>query len=165
MVLALLSLWLYGCAHYRVDAPPWPPLARKTPIVVVPLANATTTPYAGKRAQAIVAASLQHAGFQVLLPPPSQALPPPVGRPLSITQEMLSWARKHGARYLMGGTVTEWRYKVGLEGMPAVALTLVLYELTENSPKRIWSANLSGIGHGRQNLGLIAQKLILQVLP
>ncbi len=163
MAVLMLLLLLTGCARYRLEAPPFPAETGEA-IVVVPLANATTTPYAGRSAQAMVAALLQEKGFRVLLPPDSDRLPPPVGAPKILPEKAVSWARSQGARYLLGGTVVEWRYKVGLEGMPTAALVLVLYELRGERLVPVWQATLSGIGHGRMGLGLLVQNLLESLL-
>ncbi|MFX6409724.1 hypothetical protein ABTG43_19290, partial [Acinetobacter baumannii] len=41
----------------------------------------------------------------------------------------IEWAKAQGARYAVTGTVDEWRYKVGVDGEPAVGIALQIVEV------------------------------------
>jgi hypothetical protein len=56
------------------------------------------------------------------------------------------------------GSVEEWRYKGGLEGDPAVGLTLVVFELATN--RVVWSASGSRTGTGADSVSGTALTLL-----
>lgn len=62
----------------------------------------------------------------------------------------------------MTGTVNEWRYKVGLDGEPAVSVTLKLIDMRNG--RVIWSAVGSKMGSSRSSLGNVGQRLIDSML-
>jgi TolB-like protein len=74
----------------------------------------------------------------------------------------LEWARGERARYALTGTVDEWRYKVGVDGEPAVGITLQVIEV--QSGNVIWSAAGSRTGWSRDAVSAVAQKLLRQLL-
>ncbi|HOX24099.1 MAG TPA: hypothetical protein PLL10_11575, partial [Elusimicrobiales bacterium] len=73
-----------------------------------------------------------------------------------------SWAISQGAQYVLFATVEEWRYKSGLDGEPAVGLTLELQE--SSSGKSLWSASGAKTGWGRSSLAATGGKLIDKLL-
>jgi len=69
-------------------------------------------------------------------------------------QRMISakgWARANGFRYGITGSVQEWSYKTGLDGEPAVGITLSLFDLKKND-QLLWAATASRTGWGSENL-------------
>ena len=52
--------------------------------------------------------------------------------------EAEKWARTQGMRYVVTGAVNEWRYKVGVDGEPAVGLMLQVKDL--RSDQVVYSA-------------------------
>ena len=72
------------------------------------------------------------------------------------------WARSVGARYAIYGAVDEWRYKVGIDGEPAVGVALHIMDLQNNSV--VWSGVGGKSGWSRESLAGVAQKLIKQLL-
>lgn len=63
---------------------------------------------------------------------------------------------------LYRATVDEWRYKVGVDGEPAVGITLQVIEV--QSGNVIWSAAGSRTGWSRDAVSAVAQKLLRQLL-
>jgi nucleotide-binding universal stress UspA family protein len=74
----------------------------------------------------------------------------------------LAWARGAGARYAVAGAVDEWRYKVGIDGEPAVGLTLQVIDVASGDV--LWSGAGGKTGWSREALSGVAQKLIRQLL-
>ncbi|MFX7620734.1 hypothetical protein ABTJ52_20200, partial [Acinetobacter baumannii] len=64
--------------------------------------------------------------------------------------------------YALSGTVDDWRYKVGIDGEPAVGLTLQLIEVS--SGKVVWAAAGAKSGWSREALSAVAQKLMRSLL-
>lgn len=160
--LAACVLMLAGCS--TVVRAPLPALERDARWAVLPLTNDTETPLAGNRAAAISEAVLRAAGVKQLVRAPQagggDALFDPATLPS--TEQGLEWARKAGARYVLSGTVTEWRYKVGVDGEPAVGLTLQL--LDAGSGQVLWSASGARSAWSRASLAGTAQTLIETLL-
>ena len=74
----------------------------------------------------------------------------------------LDWARGEKARYALTGAVDEWRYKVGVDGEPAVGITLQVIDV--QSGNVIWSAAGSRTGWSRDAVSAVAQKLLRELL-
>jgi hypothetical protein len=62
----------------------------------------------------------------------------------------------------VGGSVEEWRYKVGVDGEPAVGLTLAITDL--DSGAVVYSASGGKSGWSREALSAVAQKLMRELL-
>jgi hypothetical protein len=147
-----------------VERAPAPTLEAQAVWAVAPFTNQTETPLAGGRAQSIVgqwiAARLSP---HVILPPADWQVESLFEKthPRS-EQEVLQWAKGQGARYLVTGQVTEWRYKVGVDGEPAVGLALTVHDVTTGS--RLYSAVGGKSGYSREALSAVAQKLVAKLL-
>ena len=155
VALALSALLLSACS--TLDVAPRGELDAKARWAVLPFVNHTETPQAGSRAAAIIEAVLRTHGFGNVerAPQPSvetlfEAAPPALDK-------SLAWAASAGVRYALTGTVTEWRYKVGVDGEPAVGLTLQVFDVTGG--KVVWSATGGRSGFSREALSAVAQKL------
>jgi hypothetical protein len=77
-------------------------------------------------------------------------------------EKKLEWARSQQIRYVLTGEVEEWRYKVGVDGEPAVGLTFELVDV--DTGKTVWSGTGSRTGWSRSGLASVANKLIGDVL-
>jgi len=159
-ILAAVAVILSLVACSTVVRAPAPALEPGARWAVLPIANDTETPLAGNRAAAIAEAVLRSRGFARIERAPlastADALFDPAATPS--TAQSLEWARSIGARYALTGTVTEWRYKVGVDGEPAVGLTLQVIDLSRSEV--VWSASGSRAGWSRQSLSGTAQTLI-----
>jgi hypothetical protein len=130
---------------------------------ILPMANHTETPQAGRRAEAITEAVLRTLGIRDLERYPAElggdALLEPTERKL--TEQYVAWARAKGVRYAVSGSVEEWRYKVGVDGEPAVGLVLTVTDL--QSATVIYSASGAKSGWNRETLAGVAQKLVKEL--
>ena len=158
---ACLSTLLFALgACSTIARAPLPALEAGARWAVLPMSNDTETPLAGNRAAAIVEAVLRANGVERLERPPQSDTADALFDPataVSLTQS-LDWARAKGVRYALTGSVTEWRYKVGVDGEPAVGLTLQLIDVLQGTV--VWSATGSRAGWSRQSLSGTAQQLI-----
>ncbi|MBB2927857.1 penicillin-binding protein activator LpoB [Paraburkholderia silvatlantica] len=162
MLAAACMLGLSACAS--VDSTPAPSLAAAGGVAVLPLANFTETPDAGHAAQSIAANALRqlgHAGIVAMASTDSNSASFDASTQPSLDQG-LDWARTQHAKYVLTGAVEEWRYKVGVDGEPVVALSFELRELP--SGRVVWSATGSRTGWSRSGLGATAQSLIGKLL-
>lgn len=133
--------------------------------VVLPFVNNTETPFAAERAEAITTALLYARGVQRVVTAPVdaaadlEALP---DRGLKRREAGLEWAKKQNIRYAVIGTVSEWRYKVGLDGEPVAGMTLQLVDL--NSGKVLWSGSSGKSGWSREAVSAVAQQVLEKLI-
>lgn len=159
--LAILLLsGLTACA--TVDTTPAPPLEKGARWALLPAANNTETPQAGARLEAITASLLRARGVRdlVLHPPATDDdLLHPAATP---PQAALDWARGQNVRYAVLGSVEEWRYKAGVDGEPAVGLTLTIIDTATG--RVLWTGTGARTGWSREAVAAVAQKLAARLV-
>ncbi|WP_370681120.1 penicillin-binding protein activator LpoB [Comamonas sp. GB3 AK4-5] len=160
--LALVSA-LAGCS--TVDYGKSPALQRNASWVVLPFDNHTETPMAGQRAEAIALALLQAQGVGSVKrytggANAADALFAPADA--ASGDAAMNWAREQGAAYALSGAVDEWRYKVGVDGEPAVGVALHIIDV--NTGATLWSGTGGKSGWSREALASVGQKLIRGLL-
>jgi len=79
-----------------------------------------------------------------------------------ISDEAKKWALDQGVRFAVTGSVQEWRYKVGIDGEPAVGVTLKVLDLSND--RVVWSASGAKSGWSREALAAVAQAVLADVL-
>lgn len=151
-------LWIVaGCAV--TDVHRGSALDANAPWAMLPVANHSETPMAGQRAESGLTTLLHQHGITSLAmaprPVPSGLLDLQDDRDL---QEALSWAQQQGMRYGITGSVDEWHYKIGLDGEPAVGISLRVLDV--NSGEVLWSASGARSGWGFSTTSGVAQKLM-----
>lgn len=156
------ALWLAGCAVTDVGRAPQ--MAPGDTVAVLPIVNYTETPQAGLRAEAIAESLLKTGGVANLKRYPAALNPETLFEPAERESvgKALEWARTERARYALTGAVQEWRYKVGIDGEPAVGISLQLIDVA--SGQVVWSATGSNSGWSRESLSGTAQKLLRRLL-
>jgi hypothetical protein len=156
------TVWLAACA--TVERAATPTLTPNAIWAVAPFANHTETPLAGNRAQSIASQWLAARVSPRLVMPPQAWLDDSLfekNRPRA-DSELLQWAKANQARYLLTGSVTEWRYKVGVDGEPAVGFAVAVFDV--DSGERLYSAVGGKSGFSRESLAAVAQKLMAELL-
>jgi outer membrane murein-binding lipoprotein Lpp len=118
-------------------------------ITLFKLSNYTDTPRAGQRASNILQGILLAKGYSVTTKMENEV------HSLNAAQTQ---AKEDASQYFLIGGVSEWRYKTGIDGEPAVSLQLRLYDT--NSAKLIWSATGADSDWGTGSIGTTAQNLI-----
>jgi len=131
---------------------------------MLPIVNHTDVPQAGLRAEAITEGLLRARGIDNLLRYPPNLNPETLFEPAErrAQVEAQKWAREQNARYAVTGAVDEWRYKVGVDGEPAVGLALQVIDLQTGQVS--WSAVGARSGWSRESLAGVAQKLVRDLL-
>ena len=162
LVLMLIAALAAGCA--TVDTGGTAAIERNAKWVMLPVLNHTEVPQAGLRAEAITEALLRAHGISDLTRYPATMNQDTLLQPAErkVFEEADKWARTHGARYAVFGAVDEWRYKVGIDGEPAVGVALHILDLQTNAV--VWSGVGGKSGWSRESLSGVAQKLIRQLL-
>ena len=122
-------------------------------ITLFRLNNYTDTPRAGLRASNILEGLLLSKGYVVTSHFSKKT--PSINKAKKI-------AKGDGSKYFIYGGVSEWRYKTGIDGEPAVSLQTSLYE-TENS-QLVWSATGADSDWGNASIGTTAQDLLLEMI-
>lgn len=153
---------LSACATDALHASPHPAIVRTATTAVLPFANYTTTPGAGERAASITESLLMTHGLAhtvVVNAGASNGLP--LER-LPNIPAALARAGRMGARYAMEGSVEEWRYTIGLDGEPAVAVTLNLVDV--RTGQILWTATGSRSGNPRESVGVLAEDTVNAML-
>ncbi len=150
-----------GCAV--IDTSDKPVLEKKVQWAMLPIINRTETPQAGLRAEAITESLL------LVRRVPLKKFTASLNREgifdeseEKLMKEAIGWAKQSGARYAVTGTVDEWRYKVGIDGEPAVGVTLKIIDLSNDAV--VWSGAGARAGWSRESLSGTAQKLIDEML-
>lgn len=159
-VMASIALLLLGsCTTVHVQRPP-AGLDHAASWALLPVVNHTQTPQAGLRAESILETLIRARGVSNLQKYPtelnSESLFEPAER--AAVDRGLQWARNLEADYALTGTVDEWRYKVGVDGEPAVGMSLQLIEM--RTGRVLWTAVGSKTGWSREALSAVAQKLL-----
>lgn len=158
----LCVLWLGACTTVDIGAPP--AIDRGARWALLPMMNHTETPQAGLRAEVIVDGVLRANGIAGLRRYPANLNNESLFEPLERKQfdAALAWAKGAGVRYAVAGAVDEWRYKVGIDGEPAVGVSLQVIDVA--SGEVLWSGAGAKTGWSREALSAVAQKLIRQLL-
>jgi hypothetical protein len=161
-LVVLMAVLAAGCKI--VDSGSVATIERNAKWVMLPVLNHTEVPQAGLRAEAITEALLRANGVNDLTryPPTLNAdtLFEPAER--KVMAEAEKWARSQRARYAIYGAVDEWRYKVGIDGEPAVGVALHIMDLQSNAV--VWTGVGGKSGWSRESLSGVAQKLIKELL-
>lgn len=161
--VAVLAVLMAGCSTMNVgDAPKLPKTASW---VILPIANTTETPDAGQRAESIAQSILVQNGFTDLhryVGDPDSGDSLIGGNNAQTRVRALAWARKIGAKYALSGAVTEWRYKVGVDGEPVAGVTFDVIDVSNGNT--VWSATGSRSGWSRSSLAGVGQTLIRNLL-
>ncbi len=161
MFLLISTLFLAsGCSKLSKVSNPLPSkhiyvdnIKKSVTISLFALNNYTDTPDAGLRASNLIYGLLLVKGYNVILHTTS------VSFKLS---NAIKIAKNDKANYLMYGGVSEWRYKTGIDGEPAVSLQCSMIDV--KTSKIIWSATASNNSWGNASIGTTAQKLIMSML-
>lgn len=124
-------------------------LKKNVKVSVFKLNNYTDTPRAGMRAANIVKGILLSKGYKIKSH---------IYDDVYTLKKAKKIAKKDKSRYFVIGGLSEWRYKTGIDGEPAVSLQLSMYK-TKGS-KLVWSATGSDSDWGNGSIGTTAQNLV-----
>jgi TolB-like protein len=136
-------------------------LTAKDSIALASIANYSETPAAGLSAESIAASVLRANGLADVRTAPAAngggAELFDTAQRADISQQ-IEWARLQQVRYVLTGSVEEWRYKPGVDGEPVVGVTFELVDV--QSGRTVWSATGTKSGWSRSSLASVATSLI-----
>jgi hypothetical protein len=158
----LLALAHAGCLVKQVT--PGPKLDARARWVLLPVLNHGETPQAGERMEAILGTLMRgRCGVDLrVYPTPKEDNGLPELDDRRRYDAAVAWARAQGFAYGVTGSVEEWRYRNGLDGEPAVGVTVQIVDI--GSDRVLWSASGSRSGWGRDTVSGTAQKLLWSLL-
>ncbi|QOP40343.1 hypothetical protein [Sulfurimonas marina] len=122
-------------------------------VAIFRLENYTDTPRAGMRASNILEGILKAKGYKIVSY---------VNDKTYSLKKAAKKAKDDDAKYFIYGGVSEWRYKTGIDGEPAVSIQVSLYK-TKNK-KLVWSATGSDSDWGNGSIGTTAQDLLMEMV-
>ncbi|CAM4016986.1 penicillin-binding protein activator LpoB [Ectopseudomonas alcaliphila] len=160
LTLAVIAALATGCSSFTRES--GQTLPRDASWGVAPLVNYAQTPQAGERAEQILISILAEEGVRPLMypQPPRQDLLLQDDRERQI--QALDWARQQRLAYVITGSVEEWQYKNGLDGEPAVGLSLQVLEPATG--RVVWSSSGARAGWSRESLAGAAQKVLRELV-
>jgi len=128
--------------------------------VMLPFVNHSETPQAGERVEAMLGTLMRGRGVPYL---ESYAAPKDDESRLMVgdrqrLEESMGWAKSQKYEYAVTGSVEEWRYKAGIDGEPAVGVTVRIVDLGTN--RIVWSSSGSRTGSASDNASGTALKLL-----
>jgi polysaccharide biosynthesis protein PelC len=161
--LALSTLLLGACATTSGTSPS-APLDAGARWALLPLSNHTDTPQAALAAEALTEHLLRLRGVSQLQRYPATLARDTLFEPSErrVIDDARAWAKQQGVRYGVSGAVEEWRYKVGVDGEPAVGVSLQVIDLSNDTV--VWSAAGGQAGWSRSALSATAHTLIDDLL-
>jgi hypothetical protein len=159
--LTVLSLVL-GCSTTIIQS--GQPVNPSEPWVLLPIQNYSQSPQASERVREMLATLMRVHGvasIEFYSSAQNDGALPEIDE-YRRYQQALTWARDQHFIYALTGSVEEWGYKRGIEGEPAVALSLRVVEVA--SGKVLWSATGARSGWGRETVSGTALKLLNELL-
>ncbi|PHR58940.1 MAG: hypothetical protein COA44_01995 [Arcobacter sp.] len=150
MLGVIFTFFLLGCSTLELTTNPSLPLVKDVEsITVFSLDNYTDTPQAGMRASNLIEGVLLSKEYKTVNA---------ISLKTKNLSDQLRIARENGSDYLLTGGVSEWRYKTGIDGEPAISLQCKL--ISVDTSKVIWSKTASSNDWGNASIGTTAQAMI-----
>ena len=131
--------------------------SKKAIYAVIPFENYTETPLAGYRVASITEGVLKSKGFKVI-----RVWKYSYNEPSEGDLKELFEKAKERADYIVFGSVNEFRYKTGIDGEPAVSITIHIY--SSRKGERVFTGTASASGWSHESLGTVAQKVINKLI-
>lgn len=154
--LALTVLFVAGCASFTDESSP--NLPRDAKWGIVPMVNYSQTPQAGERSEQILLSVLSSHGLHPWVYPVDNRGEQALMDDNERLAGALDWAREQKLDYVVSGSIEEWQYKNGLDGEPAVGISLRILEA--GSGRVLWSKSGARAGWSRESLAGTAQQVI-----
>lgn len=159
LLASLLSL--SACSSYQV--PDSPPFAADSSWAIMPMVNNSSTPLAAEKAEQILSAQLYAKGINPVMYPADE--PSDLASILDNSakrKKARAWLAGQNVDYVITGSVEEWHYKSGLDGEPAVGITLEV--LSARSKTTYWRATGTRGGWGRESVSGTGHIVIKELL-
>jgi len=164
LAVVCMAGWTVACSTAQLSVAPSPALDSQASWALLPVTNHTDTPQAGLAAEALLAHALRSRGLGQLQTYPLALTKDTLFEPTErkVTEEALKWAKAQGIRFAVTGSVQEWRYKVGIDGEPAVGMALQVVDVASGAV--LWTASGARSGWSREALSGVAQGMVTQLV-
>lgn len=150
LLSVIFALILTACSSLELTtSTPLPLVDEVQSITVFSLDNYTDTPQAGMRASNLIEGVLLSKEFNVVNS---------ISVKTKSLTDKLRIAGENGSNYILTGGVSEWRYKTGIDGEPAISLQCKIIEV--DTAKVVWSKTASSNDWGNASIGTTAQDMI-----
>lgn len=160
LALMAVALLVTGCSSFTREA--GETLPRDAQWGLLPLINYSQAPQAGERSEHILLSVMAEEGLRPRLYPVVTQDEMPQLDDRERFNQALAWAREENLEYVVSGSVDEWQYKSGLDGEPAVGISLQVIE--PNSGRVVWSSSGARAGWSRESLAGTAQKVLRELI-
>jgi polysaccharide biosynthesis protein PelC len=139
-------------------------IAKTDSVAMMPVANFTEVPQAGLRVEALLESALRQIGLRQLKLYPSSLNPESLFEPgeRKAQADAEKWARSQNIRYAVSAVVNEWRYKVGVDGEPAVGIVVQVKDLSTD--QIVYSAAGGRTGGSREALAAVGLQLTSELV-
>jgi hypothetical protein len=139
-------------------------IAAADKVAMLPVANFTDVPQAGLRVEALLESALRQSGLRQLVVYPPALNPETLFEPgeRKAQAEAEKWAKSQGIRYVVTAAVNEWRYKVGVDGEPAVGMMLQVKDLSNDQV--VYSSAGGRTGGSREALSAVGLQLTTELV-
>jgi hypothetical protein len=159
LAMLAVAFLMSGCTTFTDQGTP--ALPRNAAWGLVPIVNFSQAPLAGERAEQILLSVLAEQGLQ----PRHYPMLPQSDLPMLDDRERLvkalAWAKAERLDYVIAGSVEEWQYKSGLDGEPAVGISLQVIEPATG--RVVWSKSGARAGWSRESLAGTGQKVLREL--
>jgi TolB-like protein len=161
LLAGFTAVALSACSSYNL--PDSPELSASKQWVVMPFSNFSGAAFASEQAEEITASILKEENVNVTLYQVTDvnALDTVLDPSIKVKSAQ-KWLSKQGADYIVTASVSEWRYKSGLDAEPAVGITLKIVEASTN--KVLWQGTGARTGWGRENLAQTGMDVIGEII-
>lgn len=139
-------------------------IAQNDKVAMLPVANFTDVAQAGLRVEVLLETALRQIGIRQLVVYPAGLSTETLfeSNERKVQGEAEKWAVSQGFRYAVSASVNEWRYKVGVDGEPAVGLMIQVKDLQTNEVA--YSAAGGRTGGGREALAAVGLQLVAELV-
>ena len=159
VLLFLFAVFLTSCSTVaNIDQISKLDLKNRT-ITVIPFENYTETPLAGLRVKAIAEGVVSSKGYNLSVLNVNQDKDYSPEEIKKILKEL----KDSNVDYVVTGSVNEFRYKTGIDGEPAVSITVRIYDLKRN--KEVYTSVASKTGWSFESVSTVAQKILNKIIP
>ncbi|MEF1311864.1 hypothetical protein QTO01_17365 [Vibrio mytili] len=161
ILLITLSMILFSCSNYQI--PDSPTFSAASSWAIMPMINNANTPMAAEKAEQLVATQLYAKGIRTIRYPATNNTDLRSVLDSSVKQQNAqAWLANQSVDYVITGSIEEWHYKSGLDGEPAVGLTLEIQSAKTGEVR--WRASGSRVGWGRESITGTGQVVIEKLL-
>lgn len=162
--LCVAAVMLVGCSSAMTRVHRAGNVKSTAKWALLPVQNHSETPQAGERIEAMLDTLLRKQGVNQLDRYPLQ--PEDDAHLLASDRQRyetaLEWARGARFDYAITGSVEEWRYKSGLDGEPAIGITMRVLDV--RTGRVLWSASGTQTGGAAENASGTALKLLTKLV-